>query len=68
MFTKHETGKFYCVYDLNTSSAPPRVQLEIYQTGMGMVEKRAFSWGQVIGEEKIPLLGSKPAPTVREPK
>jgi alkaline phosphatase D len=40
-------SKFYCVYDINTVPAPPKVTLEVYRVGEGLAFKRAFSWEEV---------------------
>jgi alkaline phosphatase D len=51
------TGKFYCVYDVNTSSEPPEVTLEVYRASEGLVLRRPFTWDEVLGKTKIkPLL------------
>lgn len=51
-----KTGTFYCIYDLNTAAAAPEVTLEVYRTDAGLVLRRAFTWGEVLGETKIPSL------------
>jgi alkaline phosphatase D len=53
MFSFHDHGKMYCVFDLDTAVAPPAVTLEIYETGVGLVEKRSFTWEEVTGAAKI---------------
>ena len=53
MFAYHDDGKFFCIYEIDTAATPPAVTLEIYQTGTGLVEKRAFTWEQVTGGAKI---------------
>lgn len=57
-------GHFYCVYDLDTTASPPRVTLEIYRVGDGLVHRREFTWDEVIGVTKIKLL----PPPVKEEK
>ena len=53
MFAYHDDGRFFCIYDIDTAATPPAVTLEIWKTGIGLVEKRAFTWGQVTGGAKI---------------
>ena len=64
MFTYHSGGKYFCIYDIDTAATPPAVALEIWQTGAGLVEKRAFTWEQVTAgapiESRMP--GAKAAP------
>jgi alkaline phosphatase D len=57
-------GHFYCVYDINTAVSPPKVTLEIYRVGDGLVERRAFTWDEVLGVTKIKTL----PPSAREEK
>jgi len=56
-------GHYYCVYDLDTAAAPPKVTLEIYRVGDGRVLRRVFTWDEVLGETKIKLL---PPPATAE--
>ena len=49
-----KTGKFYCIYDVNTVTADPQVTLEVYQAGEGLVLRRAFEWDEVLGRKAIP--------------
>ena len=53
-------GHFYCIYDLNTTATPPKVTLEIYRVGDGLVERRPFTWNEVLGETKIKPLPQSP--------
>jgi alkaline phosphatase D len=46
-------GKFYCIFDINTAAAEPRVTLEIYQASEGLVFRRAFTWDEVLGKTAI---------------
>ena len=46
-------GHFYCIYDLDTALTPPRVTLEVYRVGDGLVERRPFSWDEVRGVTRI---------------
>jgi alkaline phosphatase D len=63
MFSYHDKGKMYCVYDLDTRPGEPRVTLEVYQAGDGLVERRVFSWAEVLGQTKIKLLSTFPEKT-----
>jgi alkaline phosphatase D len=47
------TGKFYCVFDVDTAPEKPRVTLEIYRTSEGLALRREFTWEEVLGETKI---------------
>jgi hypothetical protein len=55
-------GHFYCIYDLDTVASPPKVTLEVYRVGDGLVERRPFTWDEVNGATKIKLL---PPPAAR---
>ena len=59
-------GHFYCVYDLDTSASPPKVTLEVYRVGDGLVERRRFTWDEVLGVTKIKTL--PPSPKDEKPK
>ena len=52
-FALHDHGKMYCIYDLDTAQTPPAVALEFYEAGVGLLEKRAFTWEEVTGAAKI---------------
>jgi alkaline phosphatase D len=58
-------AKFYCIYDLDTTTMSPRVALEVYRVGEGLAQRRTFTWDEVLGLTKIPSL---PAPPKAEPK
>ncbi len=66
MFAYHDDGKFFCIYDLDTAATPPAITIEIWQTGVGLVEKRAFTWEQITGgakiEPRLPPAKTAPAP------
>ena len=47
------TGKFYCIYDVDTTRPEPEVTLEIYRTSEGRVLRRSFSWDEVQGKVQI---------------
>ena len=67
IFSLHDHGKMICVFDLDTTAAQPAVALEIYEAGVGLVEKRAFTWDEVTGVTKIiPLPIGYQTPTMRE--
>jgi len=48
-----KTGKFYCIYDVNTASDPPQITLEVYRASEGAVYRRVFAWDEVLGKTKI---------------
>ena len=58
-------GHFYCIYDLDTAASPPKVTLEIYRVGDGLLERRPFTWDEVLGVTKIKTL---PPPPPKEEK
>jgi alkaline phosphatase D len=64
MFYYSGRGKYYCIYDIDTAGENPRVTLEVYRTGDGLVERRAFPWEEVIGTAKIKTLLSPSAKAV----
>ncbi len=51
-----KSGKFYCIYDVNTAAATPQVTLEIYRASEGLVLRREFTWEEVLGHSKIKTL------------
>lgn len=65
MFYYSGKGKFYCIFDLNTRDARPKVTLEVYKASEGLVERHAFTWDEVLGVTKIqplPAAAVKPDP------
>jgi len=60
MFWYSGKGKFYCIYDIDTTGLEPKVVLEIYKTSEGLVERRAFAWEEVLGTAKIKTLSAPP--------
>jgi alkaline phosphatase D len=67
MFLNFGKGRFYCVYDVETSTAVPVLTLEVYQVGMGLLERRTFTWDEVNGRQKIPALGNSLGSSVNKP-
>jgi alkaline phosphatase D len=65
MILHHNDGKFYCVFDVDTTAAEPALVLEVYRAGYGLVEKRPFTWAQLNGEETLKTL---PVPPVEDKK
>mgnify|MGYP000867447855 CR=1 FL=1 len=61
MFLNFGKGRFYCVYDVDTAKPEPVLTLEVYQVGMGLLERRTFSWDEVNGRKKIAPLATVPA-------
>lgn len=57
-----KTGRFYCVFDVDTAPEKPRVTLEIYRAVEGLALRREFTWEEVTGETKLkPLPARAPA-------
>jgi alkaline phosphatase D len=65
MFLNQSEGKLYAVFDVDTSIAPPRVALEVYRAGDGLVERRAFTWDEIEGRTAIPPLPPSEEPPAR---
>ncbi len=53
-------GHYYCIYDVDTLASPPKVTLEIYRVGDGLVQRRPFTWNEVLGVTKIKPLPPPP--------
>ncbi|MDB6029869.1 MAG: hypothetical protein JWM16_207 [Verrucomicrobiales bacterium] len=53
MFFYATKGKYFCIYDIDTRADNPSVVLEIYRAGDGLIERRHFSWDEVLGVAKI---------------
>lgn len=56
MFSYHDHGKIYSIFEVDTTNTPPALTLEIYEAGTGLLEKRRFTWEEVTGAVKIPPL------------
>jgi alkaline phosphatase D len=56
MFSYHDHGKIYSVFEVDTTNTSPALTLEIYETGSGLLEKRCLTWEEVTGAVKIPPL------------
>jgi alkaline phosphatase D len=67
MILHHNDGKFYCVFDVDTTEGEPKLVLEVYRAGYGLVETRAFSWAQINGEEVLKTLPVAPAGEEKKP-
>ncbi len=61
MFLKFIEGRLYCIFDIDTTGAEPKVTLEIYRAGDGLLVRRPFRWEEVLGGATIePLPPEKP--------
>jgi alkaline phosphatase D len=60
MFLHYNEGKLYCVFDVDTTGLDPKVALEVYRVGQGLIERRAFTWDEINGIAKIPALPPSP--------
>jgi alkaline phosphatase D len=56
-FYFQNTGKLYCVFDVDTTGAEPKIALEIYRAAEGLIQKCEFTWNEILGVTKIPPLG-----------
>ena len=54
-------NKMYTVFDIDTGSSPPAVTLEVYRVGEGRIERRPFTWDEILGRTKVKPLPSPPA-------
>ncbi len=52
-FTGHDQGRLWGVLDIDTTTSPPSVAFEFWQTGHSRLERREISWAQLHGREKI---------------
>jgi hypothetical protein len=53
MLSGYDHGKMYCIWDVDTTAPEPRLTLEMYEAGAGLLEKRLFTWAEVTGAAKI---------------
>lgn len=56
MFYNEGAGKMYSLLDIDTTGEEPRVALEVFRAGEGLIYRQAFRWEQVNGRAAIPLL------------
>lgn len=61
MWTRHDKGKIYCVLDVDTRPQTPSITLEIYRAAEGLLERKAFTWEEVLGLAKIEPTPPPPA-------
>ena len=57
-------NKMYTVFDIDTGAALPALTLEVYRVGEGRIERRPFTWDEILGRTKIKPLPSPPAKSV----
>jgi alkaline phosphatase D len=55
-FYNEPAGKLYSVFDVDTTGEKPVIILEVYRASAGMIWRRGFTWDEVNGRAKIPLL------------
>jgi alkaline phosphatase D len=53
MFMLHDDGKFFVVFEVDTTASEPALTLEVHQVGRGLVRQRALSWREINGEASI---------------
>lgn len=53
MILYHGKGHFYCVYDVDTRPSEPVLTIEMYQVGIGLVDRRTFRWAEINGHQSI---------------
>lgn len=54
-FSGHDEGSLWMILDLDLSGAEPGVTYEMWQTGGGLLERRALTWAQLHGRAPIAL-------------
>lgn len=52
-FMLHDRARFYCIFDVNTTGEEPGLTLEVYQTGEGLIDRRAFNWAEISGRQRV---------------
>jgi alkaline phosphatase D len=62
MFFNHGEKSMFSIFDIDTSAEPnPTIALEVHAAAKGLVERREFSWAQVLGSGELdPLPPSAP--------
>lgn len=58
-FYTEQAGKLYTVFDVDTTGERPVVILEVYRASAGLIWRRGFTWDEVNGRAKIPLLPAR---------
>ncbi len=53
MFFKETEGKMFSIFEIDTLEETPKISLEVYLAGTGLIRTMNFSWKQVNGLEKI---------------
>ena len=53
MFFKETEGKMFSIFEVDTLEETPKISLEVYRAGTGLIRTMNFSWKQVNGLEKI---------------
>jgi alkaline phosphatase D len=63
MFLNHGEGKLYCVFDIDTRDATPKVVLEVHRAGEGLIDRRDFTMDEINGKARLATLPVRqPAP------
>jgi alkaline phosphatase D len=68
MFLNLVEGTMCSVYDVDTTAAEPRVTLEVYRGGGGKIHERTFTWDEINGRTRIPVLPPSPPQPPKEKK
>jgi len=68
MFLNHGTGKLYCVFDIDTRTGEPKVILEVYRAGEGLIDRRDFTMDEINGKNRLATLPVRPRTTAQTPK
>ncbi len=53
MFFKETKGKMFSIFEIDTQAKTPKVTLEVYRAGTGLIRTMNFSWQQINGLEEI---------------
>lgn len=59
MFMRHDEGKMFSIFDIDTISKQPKITLEVYRAGQGKIDEISFTWDEVNGKSQIKSLKTK---------
>lgn len=62
MFFNQGEGKLFAVFDIDTTSATPKVSVEVHRAGDGTVHQQELPWPAILGQEKLETLPVETTP------
>jgi alkaline phosphatase D len=68
MFLNLVEGTMCSVFEVDTTTAEPKIALEVYRGGAGKIHERKFTWDEINGRAKIPTLPLPPPEPKAGPK